>query len=77
LKSYPLLLHGHYPLHKKEHKVSPSLCKLATDANGAYWKIFERNSPGFFIESGKEDKNSDGHRHLDSGYDVKTELAYV
>ena len=63
-------------MHKKEHKVSPSLCKLAKDANGAYWKIFERNSPGFFIESGKEDKNSDGYRHLDSGYVVKTELAY-
>lgn len=63
-------------MHKQEHKVSPSLCKLAKDANGAYWKIFERNSPGFFIESGKDDKNSDGFRHLDSGYVVKTELAY-
>jgi len=74
LKSYPSLLHGHYPSHKKEHKISPSLCNLSKDANGAYWKIFERNSPGFFVESGKDD--SDGFRHLDSGYVVKTELAY-
>lgn len=77
LEAHPNILHSHYPLHKKDHKISPKLCSLASNANdGIYWKKFERNSPGFFTSASSDESVCDGYRHLDSGFTVKTEMAY-
>ena len=39
-KKYPDLITGHYPNHKKEHKLSPMLCKLAKESPNRYhWRV--------------------------------------
>ena len=68
LKVYPDILHGHYPMHKKEHVVSPNLCKLAKDSpDGGYWKIHTKSN----YSKGDEDL------HLDSGLSIRTKMAYM
>ena len=48
-------------MHKKEHVVSPNLCKLAKDSpDGGYWKIHTKNN----YSKGDEDL------HLDSGLSI-------
>eukprot|EP01035_Chromulina_nebulosa_P017574 gene17574-23142_t len=40
MSDYPDLIYGHYPNQKKEHKLSPSLCKLAKNSqNRCHWRI--------------------------------------
>ena len=35
LKAYPKIISGHYPLHKKEHKLSPMVSTLFTSLNSS------------------------------------------
>ena len=39
-RSYPLIITGSYPLQKREHKLSPLLCKKSKSAaNRCHWKV--------------------------------------
>jgi len=52
-------------MHKKEHVVSPNLCKLAKDSpDGGYWKIHN-------YSKGDEDL------HQDSGLSIRNEILHV
>ena len=61
IKRFPNIIHGHYPNHRKEHIISPSLCEkaLATDSN-YHWA-----------------SNEDIIEHKDSYLDIKTEMSYL
>ena len=70
LKKYPDLIHGHYPNHKKEHKLSPMLCNLARSSSDRYhWRVVEESAaPGIRPRkdsSGQQVANHDDHPAID------------
>jgi len=68
VKVYPDILVGHYPNHKKNHVVSPNLCKLAKDSpDGGYWKIHASDNYS----------KGDETLHLDSGLSIRTEMSFM
>lgn len=67
-QKYPEIIWGHYPLHKKEHKLSPKLCEFAKQSqNRCHWKVIENRVSAFGLGSTVYDQLS---------FPLRTEMAY-
>eukprot|EP01038_Epipyxis_sp_PR26KG_P016052 gene16052-21797_t len=77
---YPDLITGHYPNHKKEHKLSPKLCGLALESpNSCHWRIIEsadNQKIDSSITNSKGSIKSEGG-YPDISFPIKTEMAYL
>lgn len=76
LRQYPEIIVGHYPNHKKEHKLSPRLCSLARSSSSRYhWRVVEK------ILSNCDEIVSlpanESSLHPEFMAPVKTEMAYL
>eukprot|EP00596_Hydrurales_sp_CCMP1899_P008334 CAMPEP_0119047376 /NCGR_PEP_ID=MMETSP1177-20130426/52811_1 /TAXON_ID=2985 /ORGANISM="Ochromonas sp, Strain CCMP1899" /LENGTH=669 /DNA_ID=CAMNT_0007021909 /DNA_START=346 /DNA_END=2355 /DNA_ORIENTATION=- len=92
VKKYPEVIAGHYPNHKKEHKLSPVLCNLAKESNSRYhWRVVDDTADGDYGRSRSDSqgqvssyKNLEGinleeasQLHPDLKAPVKTEMSYM
>ena len=85
IRKYPDLIVGHYPNHKKEHKLSPMLCRMAKESPDKYhWRVVatEKEKKGL----ARERKNSQGQLvieyelsalHPELKIPAQTEMAYL
>jgi hypothetical protein len=83
LKLYPDVISGHYPEHKREHQLSPTLCKQAKESPSSYvWNV---SDPTESLYSSKSlNKPPDLHPlskfnpvYKSTSVPFKTEMAYL
>ena len=73
LQRYPDIIVGHYPNHKKQHKLSPRLCELARSSSERYhWRVVEKDGSNH----GASPTPTPARLHPEFTVPIKTDMAF-